>query len=1114
MLNFIIGRGGTGKSTRLLERVCQEQGGRGILIVPEPQSHETERRLCAVGGGRACFYAEVLTFSRLAARVFQTAGGIAREELSPGGRILLAYRAVQSVASQLKVYARPSRRPAFLTGLLEAMDELKSCCITPEQLAAAGEEIGGADGDRLGDLALIYATYTAMTSRIALDPGDRLTRAAEKLASCRWAEGTRVYLDGFIDFTPQQLQIIRLLMEQSGEVTVALTCDHLEEDEDGIGVFSLARRTAAQLERMARELGQDVRVETLSRPSPARSQVMRAVEAHLFDNGGETAACGDDVQLFCASDMRTEVEWTAAKILELVRTGGLRFRDIGVIARGYGRYDALVESVFEQYGVPVFRSAKSDVMQKPVLTLVTAALDAVTGGYDCEDMLRYLKTDLTDLTRDERDELENYVLCWELRGSRWTQEAPWNMPPRGYTSRGRASDDETVARMDALRRRVVAPLESLRKNTLKTGVGQAQALYSFLEKIELTRRLDERCARLREQGELGLADEYRQLWEILCSALEQCARLLGDAPMEMEEFVPLLRLVLSQYSVSTIPVSLDRVAAGELNRQSGHGVKTLFVLGADDGSLPGADAPAGLLTDDDRERLAGLGVELGARGKDRLHRAMTEIYTAFTCPDRALILTWPDRSGETKLNPAFPVVRLQKLFPDLAVQREGDGAFRLAAARPALEQAGRLEPVRRVLEQIPEWSEAAGRLSRATRWQRGRLSERAVKRLYGTHIFTSASRIEKVKSCHFAYFMEYGLKAEPRRTGVFSGTAYGTFVHDVLQHVIAADGWRGADGGVDTQALKNLTAQAVERYAREKLGDLEGWSVRERCLFHRLRRGVDRIVDNVARELAGSKFIPLAFELGFGNGKNAQMPPIEMEHDGVRLTLTGYVDRVDGYERDGKLYLRVIDYKTYDLTFDFSKVAGGLGLQMLLYLFALREHGAELFGKEIVPAGVLYLPVYDVAVNGRGGPTDEEVRRKRDNDLRRTGLVLDEPEILDAMEVPADGTYRFLPFNSKDKTSARVTMSRFAELEEYVRSVMREICTELGKGNIDADPYWRAQKINACEYCQFAAACNFEQKCGDRYHHLRNTSAEEFWQSLEREKNGEEATDRGGTDEG
>lgn len=172
------------------------------MIVPEQASHETERRLCAVAGNQVSLYAEVLSFTRLGSRVFSQAGGLAAPALDPGGRLLLMCAALKSVSGSLTVYARPSRKPAFLTGLLATLDECKQYQVFPDDLARAGEAVEGREGEKLRDLGLIFGAYEALSARTAADPRDRITRLAQGLKECGYARGMDIYIDGFTDFTP------------------------------------------------------------------------------------------------------------------------------------------------------------------------------------------------------------------------------------------------------------------------------------------------------------------------------------------------------------------------------------------------------------------------------------------------------------------------------------------------------------------------------------------------------------------------------------------------------------------------------------------------------------------------------------------------------------------------------------------------------------------------------------------------------------------------------------------------------------------------------------------------------------------------------------------------
>ena len=392
------------------------------------------------------------------------------------------------------------------------------------------------------------------------------------------------------------------------------------------------------------------------------------------------------------------------------------------------------------------------------------------------------------------DLLENYVLKWNLEGSAWTAKRDWANHPKGYGRTFTEEDTALLSRLNALRKQVAAPLEALRKNPDRTGRGQAVALYSFLEAAGVPERLAERTAELNRRGQAALAEEYAQLWDILCGGLEQCAQILGDAPMELDEFSRLFALVLSQYDVGSIPVSLDRVSAGEMPRLAHRSCPVVFLLGADDGAIPAAAPSPGLLNDDDRSLLASYGLELAPRLSDKLYREMTIVYEACALPQKRFCVSWAaaGADGEEK-RPSFLLSKLKVLFPHAKRVEEGllDGSFRLAAPRPALELAGRFPQAGAALKTLPDYAPLVGRMERAAGLTRGHLTRPAVDALYGKRVPMSASRMDKYKSCHFSYFMQYGLKAEARKAAGFQAPEYGTFVHYVLEHVLRACQARG-----------------------------------------------------------------------------------------------------------------------------------------------------------------------------------------------------------------------------------------------------------------------------------------------------------------------------------
>ena len=413
--------------------------------------------------------------------------------------------------------------------------------------------------------------------------------------------------------------------------------------------------------------------------------------------------------------------------------------------------------------------------------------------------------------------------------------------------------------------------------------------------------------------------------------------------------------------------------------------------------------------------------------------------------------------------------------------------------------------------QSPRYAAALSAMERARHMERGSLSPEAVRSLYGHSIAMSASRIDRVKSCHFGYFMEYGLRAKERKKAGFEAPEIGTFLHYLLENVNRDVKAQGGYGQVADEELRRMVRNYVKRYADECIDDYPHKSARFRYLFSRLRETAYSIILSIAEEMRQSDFAPVSFELSFG-GRDGDLPAITVREGGASLSVSGKVDRVDGWLHDGKLYLRVVDYKTGKKAFDLSDLRYGLGIQMLLYLFTLEKEGRSYFGYPIVPAGVLYHPAREVILKKDRGIQPEKLQAALQEELRRSGMVLADPEVLRAMEHSALEAPHYLPIRVKKDGSISdgiASAEQLGKLGRYVEDLLHQIAREIGSGNIDADPVARGPQERACDRCDFAAACAFQEgRGGDRVRYIRTVKPEEFWQFVDAENGKEGSTCR------
>ena len=1103
MLRLILGKAGAGKTAAVIEEIRRSvEGRRGgcILLVPEQYSHEAERELCRACGDTLSLYGEVFSFTGLARRLTQLQGGGAALTLDKGGRLLCMALALSAVSSRLRLYTAAGQKAELQELLLGAVDELKSARVSPEQLEQAALSCPDSLGDKLHDLALIAAAYDAAVSNGHADPADRLDLLAEQIADSDFGPETRIYVDGFIDFTRQEQAVLEALLRRDVQLTVCLTVDALDSDNE---VFALSRAACRRLIAAAGEAGREVRLEMVNRQT--RDDALSCFADEVFRYGGVSFEGQVPIRLFLAESVSAECEQAAATALSLVRDEGCRWRDIAIAVRGFEEYRGTLESVFHHYGVPLFTARRSGLMDKPLPALISLAYEITDTGWDPDDVISYLHTGLVGLDGEECDLLQNYLFKWQLRGSAWERPGDWRQHPDGYGADYDEAAEEKLRRINALRRRVSDPLLSFRSRGREahTAREQAAALAAYFEDLKLPEQLENRAAQLESQGREALAAEYSQLWELTVSALEQCAAILGDAEQDMQSFGQLFTRMLSRYDVGLIPVALDRVSAGDFDRMRRRSIRHLLVLGCSDARLPMAETSAGVFSGEERRQLLELNIDLGG-SEEELWREFSLIYNCLSLPSDSLTLSCPALGPDgQEQRPAFVMTRAASLF-GLPIETADLEDARLSAPAPAMALAAHaFQGGSPRAAAAAAWLRDAepgryAQLQGASRQSRGRLEPESVQALYGKRLRLSASRIDRFASCRFSYFCQYGLRAKPYEPAGFTPPEIGTFMHYVLEHVAREAAAAGGFQALSEDGLHALTDRYVEDYIREELNDFKEKSSRFVHLFRRLCADVHRVVDDMADELRRSDFLPLDFELDFSKAQD--MRPVELGEGEGALTLTGVADRVDGWLHEGRLYLRVVDYKTGQKSFSLSDVWYGRGLQMLLYLFALEADGEQRYGHDIVPAGVMYVPARSAILSLDRTELDK-AEQKRSDALRRSGLVLDEPQLLEAWEKGDDK--RYIPVKIRGGKVNRDSLASLQQLglvSRHIRESLSVMARELAQGSISANPYYRSQQENACLYCDYFDACHFaEGENGEHSRFMPRLPDSKVWDMLEEE---------------
>lgn len=1081
MLHLLIGRDWTSCRDELLRRVSRDvqQGlSNRILMVPELISHETERRLCAYAGDTASRYAEVLSFTRLSRRVSEELNCAPEPCLDNGGRVVAMASAARQLSSRLKAYASVETRPEFLTGLIDAVDEFKRCCISSQDLMAASTRTEGSLAQKLEELSLLLEGYDSLCSHGKRDPRDQMTWLLEQMESGDFGENHTFYIDGFPDFTRQHMAILEHLIRVSPHVTVSMNCDRVSSN---LLAFEKAGDTASDLVQRAKRAGVEVKIEVI----PERNSGLLPLHRELFQGNVTSGACKGVVKVYRADTAMNECAAAAEEILNLVQKG-CRYRDIAVVCSDLPGYSPLINLTFRRCGIPLYMAGTEDILDKSVISTVLSAMDAALGGFEQRDMLRYLRSVLSPIDPDTCDFVENYVIIWGIRGKKW--QMPWENHPDGLSGQWDDSAKALLERLNRARELVITPLVGLAKSFREAEnlSKQVLAIYHFLEKISLEQHLEELAQSMDDAGDNRSAQILNQLWEILIGAMEQLYDVLGNTVWDPDTFTRLFRLLLSQYDVGTIPPVLDAVQAGSVSAMRCHQQKHLIVLGAKEGNLPGYTGSGGVLTDQERVALRDLGIPLTGGAMEGIQAEFSEIYGVFCGAEETVSVYY---SGG---QPSFICKRLAELSDG-----EHTAAPSLGAALTDPTEAGAYLARFRA-------EEAAGHLGLAPEYARileqgsytvGAVTRENIDGLYGKKLVLSASQIDRQAECRLSYFLRYGLRVKERKEAAVDPAEFGTYVHSVLENTARTV---KAQGGFPKVSLEETLAIAdgfSDEYLKERFSSLD--SQRMSYLLRRNVQELHMVVRELWEELQESLFQPEGFEVDFGNGKG--FPAIPISGEQMEAILRGYVDRVDCWQQNGQTYYRVVDYKTGKKDFDYCDVFSGVGLQMLLYLFALEECGGELVGDRPIPAGVQYFQARMPYISADGVLDEEELEKQRGKLLKRKGLLLNDQEVLQAME-PGDHPKRLSCTIKKDGTVSGdlATREQLKMLKTYIRRILGKMVDDIASGNVEPNPYTRGTAHSACTYCPYGIICHPQSVEGRR--NYKTMTEQRFWEEIEREE--------------
>lgn len=1130
-LQFILGNSGSGKTKYMFEQVVREAGQNPsknyLIIVPEQFTLQTQQTLVSLAPNQAIMNIDVLSFKRLAYRVFDDMGMRDLRVLEETGKNLVLRKVAQEKEDSLTVLRPNMSRMGYIGELKSLISEMVQYNITPDQLEkySRSEKLPPSFAAKIRDIVTMYRGFEEYMQGNYVTAEEILNVLISVADKSELLRDSVLVFDEFTGFTPIQNRLLYKLLPITDRIYVLLTMDEKENPYECSGeheLFYLTKKTVQSLSKMADELQISILKPVLLGDSrnkrfcdaPALSFMEQNLFRAWYQKSNEPVR---EISITNLKDSREELIFAAREINRLIQQEGYRYRDIAVVTGAVDTYSSYVDEIFGKYNIPYFMDQTTEILFHPFIEFVRAILEVVESGFNYESIMRFLKCGFCDIPEDDIDYLDNYLIATGIHGKNaWSKR--WLRMPRNR-------ELVDLVKLDGLRAdiyQMFVPLfEAFDQSDAMAGA-QIKALYELLISLEVEQKLWQKENAFLQSGNQVKSKEYGQIYRIVMELLEKFYQLLGEEHLGITDFIEILEAGLSAAQVAAIPPGYDNVTIGDIERTRLDYIKILFFVGVNDGIIPKAGNQGGIISEYEREMLQQADMELAPGAREQAFIQRFYLYRNLTKPSKQIYISYSrvDQDGK-KVRPSYLIEVIRRMFPklklmeiediqrkpdysgakaawDYLIHGERDDAWYALAKYFTNVDSGEsfsTDFVEEVLK-APYAYYAPEPISRAV-----------AKAIYGRNLQSSVTRLEQFASCAYAHFLRYGLGLVEREESRFASLDIGNIYHTALEKYSSKLEQSEFDWFNIPDEKRDELAEFAMQEAVEEYPSMSIYATAENAhMAERMMEIFKQTTWALTKQVQAGEFTPTGFELSFSQLDEVDSLRLNLGID-EKMQLLGRIDRLDTCVSDGKVYVKIIDYKSGNTKFDLIRIYRGLSLQLVVYMNTAMEYSRHLHpAKEILPGGILYYHIDDPMIEeAKTELTEAQLRENLLLSLRPDGLVNSEEDIYRAMDKDFEKKSLVIPVELKktgelsERGSHVASTEEFSIIEEYVKREVVRQGQRIFEGQIQINPYKDRQECS-CNYCPYSSVCGMDGKIpGYSFRHLESLTKEDAIERMKQE---------------
>lgn len=1095
MLHIIEGPAGSGKTTKayelLLDGAAKHKNRTYILVIPEQSSISAQKDIIEMSPQKGILNIDILSFNRLAHRIFESTGGEAQELIDDSGKNLIIRYIADDIIDDLSVLKVGLKKSGYVAEIRSVISEFMQYGIGPDDITGIADSADKSSpylSRKLRDVSLIYRKFREYMGSEFMTREELLVKASAECANAPFLKDSVLIFDSFTGFTPVQYMFMEALLSRCEDIYVCLTRSDIDARKS---LFTLGDVSKERLEAISERHGgiREIKLETDMRHSITSD--INKLGSSVFDLVPKKSYASDgSAAFFLADDPYSEVHAVMRMILASVREKGYHYRDCGILMGDTALYGDIVRSEARTYDIPVYVDQTRHISLNPFTEMIRAVMLVLKEDYSYSSVFHLLRSGLTDMKTDDIDSAENYILATGKRG-----RAAYNKP---FDSVFRGISKEVMLAAERVRKGLIdilAPVTEAVSDTESFTVSDMiAAIRSICGYLKVEDKLSEYTARFEETGDPERAIEYSQIYDILNNQFDNMDSLIGTQTVSIQEFSELYEDALSEIRVGVIPPKSDVVMAGDLTRSRFGDIKALFFVGMTEGAVPASGNKGGLISDSDRMLLKSLGIEVAPTAAENAEKEKFYFYMNLMKPKEKVCFSYPSVSldGASNRESYFMKEARRQLgikeadLVDAADEKHGcyytknelTGIFSASLGSDDKTAALCLKAI----EELHDEDGAADALVSAIVGKEepeDELSPEAGSILFGGSFIESPTELERFASCPYGHFLGYGLRLKERSVFGFEMRDIGTLLHRVLELFSRRLSEEALTfRSVSDDKAERLLEKAIKDASEEdRITSLISYGARYAYTMERLKRYAYRSIDTLRYQSRQGSFDGVYFEKRFSIAG-----------------LKGTIDRCDETATENGIYIDVIDYKSGNKTFDPDRIYYGLDIQLPLYMNAALEMRKAAGGKAVRPAGLFYYHVDDPVIEGRPGLTDDEIQEAVRGELKLRGVVNSDIDVVRAFDrdITVKGRSLVIPAGFKkdgspDASAKLYTGDELRGLMDHTMKLTEDLRDQITGGNVSRSPYSLGGSTG-CDYCAYKDICD-----GGRRRQLVKHSFPETW---------------------